>query len=192
MLPAPLSSSGTASCSETFQSPQAQSISATYSGDSNTFTSSGEATATVTKAATSTALSSSPVSPSFGQALTYTATVLLDAPATDGPAPTGTISFTEGTAIVCADVPVSKTAPYTATCSQSYLPPGSETVTATYSGDTNTLTSSGQAVLAVSTATTSTSVSASPASPTFGQAVTLTAEVAPGAPPARGRPPAGP
>ena len=164
---APLSASGTASCSETFQSPQAQSISATYSGDSNTFTSSGEATATVTKAATSTALSSSPVSPSFGQALTYTATVLLDAPATDGPAPTGTISFTEGTATVCADVPVSKTAPYTATCSQSYLPPGSETVTATYSGDTNTLTSSGQAVLAVSTATTSTSVSASPVSPTL-------------------------
>ena len=53
-------------------------------------------------------------------------------------------------------------------------------MTATYSGDTNTLTSSGQAVLAVSMATTSTSVSASPASPTFGQAVTLIAEVAPG------------
>ena len=101
---APLSATGTASCSETFESPQAQSISATYSGDSNTFASSGEATATVTKAATSTALSSSPVSPSFGQALTYTATVLLDAPATDGPAPTGTVSFTEGTATVCADV----------------------------------------------------------------------------------------
>ena len=53
-------------------------------------------------------------------------------------------------------------------------------MTATYSGDTNTLTSSGQAVLAVSMATTSISVSASPGSPTFGQAVTLIAGVAPG------------
>ena len=104
MLPRPLSASGTASCSETFQSPQVQAISATYSGDFNTFTSSGEATATVAEATTSTTLSASPASPSFGQPITYTATVLLDAPATDGPAPTGTVSFTEGTATVCADV----------------------------------------------------------------------------------------
>src|SRR5262249_8971913 len=85
-------------------------------------------TQTVSKIATTTAVTS-PANPSItGAAVTYTATV---SPVPDG----GTVAFTDGTTPVpgCGAQPVTSTG--TATCQATYTSPGSHTITAAYSGD---------------------------------------------------------
>ncbi len=102
-------------------------------------------TIVVRSATTTTAVTASPAVAPVGQTVSYTARVNDGS----GPAPTGTVTFTEGPATVCANVALSATAPYKAVCSASYTSTGRESVTATYNGDAATLASSGSAVVDV-------------------------------------------
>ena len=56
-----------------------------------------------------------------GQPVAYTASVSVEAPDTTGP-PTGTVTFTNGTATVCSSVPLSSSG--TATCAQTFSSTG--------------------------------------------------------------------
>ena len=185
----PLSSSGTATCAQTYSSTGAETTTATYSGDPNTLGSAGQAAVSINPASSSTSLSASTTTPVVGQPVTYTASVVVEAPDTNGPSPTGTVTFTNGTATICSSVPLSSSG--TATCAQTYSSTGAETLSATYSGDANTLGSPGSATVTVGQAATSTSLSASPGSASFGQVVTLTAQVAASAPSTAGPLPSG-
>ncbi len=115
-------------------------IKATYNGD-NTFSSSTaqsltQNVASVIQASTTTLASS--VNPStFGQAVTFTATVTPDARSTD--TPTGTVTFEEGTTVL-------GTAPLNdgvATFAISTLAVGSHSIAAVYSGDADFATAIG-------------------------------------------------
>jgi hypothetical protein len=181
----------TATCSQTYRGPGAQMMQAQYSGDTATLHSQGQAGVSVSKASSNTSVSASTSTPVVGQPVTYTATVTVTAPDTNGPAPTGKVTFTNGTTTVCSAVVLSTSTPYTASCSDSYQAPGNETMTATYNGDTATLTSSGQAAVPVAQAASSTSVSASTSVPVVGQPVTYTATVTVTAPDTNGPAPTG-
>ena len=113
----------------------------------------------------------------FGQNVTFTATVT----GVNGTAPTSTVQFAytpSGGMSTPIGMPVTLDMMGKATVSTSTLPAGTDTITATYSGDGNYLTSSGAVTQSVSKASTTTSVTAMPTTSTFGQSVTLTATVA--------------
>ena len=183
-----LTATASAVCTQTYVSPGQQTVKATYSGDANTVGSYGQAAVVVGQASTTTSLTAT-ASPVVGQPVTYTASVAVEPADTSGPSITGTVTFTSGTTTLCSDVTLSSTG--SATCGQTYMAPGLEGVTATYSGDPNTLGSSAQTSVTVGRAATSASLSASPGSPSFGQAVTLTAQVAASAPSTAGPAPTG-
>ena len=66
----------------------------------------------------------------FGQKVTFTATI--------APADGGTITFTNGAAVLCAAVPLTHAggSTYKAKCATTALPAGFSTITAAYPGDT--------------------------------------------------------
>jgi autotransporter-associated beta strand protein len=131
-----------------------------------------------------TVTAATPASPStFGQAVTFTATVT---PSFGSVEPTGQVTFMDGSTVLgsgpLADAGGTATATFTTTAAQ--LAGGTHTITAVYnpSGDPNYLTStSGSFTFVVNAAATTTAITqATPASPsTFGQSVTFTATVAP-------------
>ena len=128
----------------------------------------------VTPIATTTALTSSPGSATFGTPVTFTATIT---PANTGSAqPTGTVAFFDGSTLLGGGTVSNDVATFTTTA----LLAGTSSVTATYGGDTNYAASTSPAVSVTTTqATTTTAVSFSPASPVLGQDVTLTATITP-------------
>jgi hypothetical protein len=168
--PVPLSS-GKASYSTSSLSVGTHSIMATYSGDTNNGNSTSSVlTQTVNKAITVTTLSSSPNPSRFSQQVNFTATV---SPSTA----TGTVTFTiDGTAQ--SPVPLSSGK---ASYSTSSLSVGTHSIMATYSGDTNDVSStsptSTQTVTKVIITTTTLISSSNPS--TFGTSVTFTATVSP-------------
>jgi ELWxxDGT repeat protein len=87
-------SSGQASFSTASLSVGSHTITASYSGSGNFLASGASRAVAVSKAATSTALTSSPNPSVFGQAVIFTATVRAVAPS--GGTPTGTVDFEEG------------------------------------------------------------------------------------------------
>ena len=118
----------------------AQSITATYSGDGfyNTVTTSPPASVGVTRATTATSLGTSGTPAAFGAPVTFTATVT---PAS-GSGPTGTVTFTDGSATLGTS-PVSTSAGVTtATFTTSALSAGTHAISATYNGDGNFMSSS--------------------------------------------------
>ncbi len=128
--------SGSATLSVTSLGVGAHTITAQYSGDANyaTDTSTGVAV-TVSQASSATAITSS-ANPSFaGQSVTMTASVT-----GTGPTPTGNVIFTSGSTTLGTVALNGGTAAYTTT---SLTSPGTQTITATYSGDANTQASSG-------------------------------------------------
>ncbi len=158
------------------------SISATYSGDTGFATSNGTLSGgqTVNAADTTTSVGSS-VSPStFGQSVTFTATV----DPSDGGGTVGFFADGSNTAISgCSANALSLVSgsTYHATCTTSGLSVGDHAISATYSGDSNFTGSTGslssnQIVNAAGTTTTVTS-SINPSTP--GQAVTFTATISP-------------
>ena len=181
-----------ATCSQAYAASGDETVTATYSGDSNTLGSSGQASVSIQKAPSNTSLSASTSAPVVGQPVTYSATVSTNA-ADDlnSPAPTGTVTFTNGAIAVCSDVALSTTAPYTATCSHTYTGPGFEMITASYSGDDASIASQAQAGVSVTKASSSTSITASAAAPVVGQPVTYTASVAVAPPDTKGPAPTG-
>ncbi|MGA3214027.1 MAG: Ig-like domain repeat protein [Terriglobales bacterium] len=133
-----LSSSLTATCATSSLAAGSDAIVATYSGDANYAPSSG-ALLQVVAAASATTVTSS-LNPSMvGQSVTLTATVTPAGP----PTPTGTVDFTSlGTTITgCSGVTLSSSR--TATCTTSTLPVGTDAIVASYSGDSNYLSSMG-------------------------------------------------
>ena len=153
------------------------SITAVYSGNATFDTSSSAATTeTVTPIATATTLVAAPVPGIVGQPVTLTATV--------APAPTGgtlgTVSFYSGTTLLgVGTVNVSGVA----TLTSSSLPLGNNTLTAIYSGNafsgTSTSVAVMEAVVPVGLTSTTTTLTYSPIPAVDGQSETFTVTIAP-------------
>lgn len=146
------------------------SITASYGGDSNfgSSTSSPALVQTVNQAASATTVSSSSPNPStFGQSVTFLATV-------SGSGATGAVTFEDGTATL-GTVTVSGGG---ASFTTSSLSAGAHSIRAIYSGDSNFLGST-SAVLTqtVNPGTTSTTLGSSPNPSLSGQSVLFTATV---------------
>jgi len=187
-LTAQLYGSGQAKISIATLSVGPHTITASYSGDSN-FTASATTaplTQTVNQAATKTTVASSVNPSSFGQSVTFTATVSDASPGSG--VPTGSVNFYLDGSTTPLD-----TAPLTAgsaSFTTSTLAVGSHTITAKYTGDSNfmaTLTTAPLPTVTqkVNQAATKTTVSP-PSSTAHGQPVTLTATVTPITPVAPG------
>jgi large repetitive protein len=181
-----LSASGTATLTTTTLAPgmpsATHSITATYTGTANSGNAnSNYGTSTsqpfsqvVTQNTPKVVLSSSSSgNPSIaGTFVTLTAAVNGTA---GTPTPTGTVTFSSnGTPLSTVAVNASGQA----TLMLSNLPAGSDSIVATYSGDTDNIGAPSQnLVQVVNKATTSVIVTASPASPIFGAPITLTANL---------------
>src|SRR5712692_5387718 len=160
-------SSGQATCTTTSLSGGAHNtITAVYSGDGNFSTStSANLSQTVSKAPTTTAVTSS-VNPSLsGQSVTFTATISVTAPGSG--TPTGTVQFKNGASNLGTAQNVSTTnGVTTATFNTSALAVGSYSITAVYSSDTNFGASTSSALTQMIDAL---PVITSPSSTTFGE-----------------------
>ena len=133
----------------------------------------GTATATlslaVAKGTAAVSATAKPSSTTFGDAVTYSATV-----SGGGAAPGGTVTFTTGTVALCHGTISSGKV----TCTASSAPGGTDTITATYGGDANYLSAHSTTSLTVAKAsTTTTEVGADPSSTTTGTSVTYSATV---------------
>jgi YVTN family beta-propeller protein len=127
---------------------------------------------------TTTALTFNPAAPTFGQAVTMTATVSVSVP---NALAFGTVTFNDGTTTL-GTVSLRRigTDPFTTaqfTTSTTALASGSHTISAIYSGDTANDPSSVSVPLTVSPAATTTTLSSSPNPSTSGASVTFTARV---------------
>jgi hypothetical protein len=148
-------------------------ITAVYSGDGDVSTSTSPGLSEVTKAATTTTTLTSSVNPSsYGQSITFKATV---APAFGGTAG-GTVTFKHGGTVLGT----STLSGGVATLAISNFGVGTFTITAVYNGSTDYLTSTSNAVSqTVKKAATSTTVSSSLNPAAAGAKVTFTAKVTP-------------
>ena len=147
------------------------SITAVYSGDSSfASSSSSNLSQSVTKATTSVALTSSLNPAVIGQSVTFTATVT----GAFGGASTGTITFKQGTKVLNTATLSANSAIFTT----STLAVGSDSITASYSGDTNFLGSISNTLSEIIKKIATTTKVLSSANPSVaGQIVTFTAAV---------------
>jgi subtilisin-like proprotein convertase family protein len=124
-----------------------------------------------TAAPTTTALTSSPNPSTFGQPVTFTATV------TSGGSPVtaGTVNFTEGSTTLASTVTVNASGQ--AIFTTSTLTVGTHPITATYNGTTAFQTSTSPTLNHTVRAVTTTALASTPNPSTFGQPVTFTASV---------------
>jgi autotransporter-associated beta strand protein len=165
-----LNSSGVATLETSSLPTAANSITATYSGDETFGTSTSAATTvTVAQASTTTTLTASPNPSVLGQVVLLTADVAAEAPGAG--TPTGTVEFSIGSTDLGSVVLTNGIALFPTAS----IPVGTNTLTATYSGDTNFQTGSGTATQQVTAGTVSVAVSASNTNPFLNQPVTLTA-----------------
>lgn len=113
------------------------SITARYSGDANYSADSSAAVAVTVNPATSATAAMSSANPSFaGQSVTLTANVT-----SNGPTPTGNVTFTSGSTTLGTIALTGGTAAYT---TSSFDTAGTQMITASYTGDANTQASSAQ------------------------------------------------
>ncbi|MBO9520057.1 MAG: Ig-like domain repeat protein [Nocardioidaceae bacterium] len=176
--PVPVAVDGTAE-SPTVSSPEPGDhlVIAAFSSEA-AYAASGEAlTQTVAAAPVTVDLTSSDADSDYGQGVTFHATVTSDQTGTGTPG--GFVQFrVDGVALgnaVEVDEDGEATSPSVAT-----LTPGTHTVTALYSGDAHFLPGTDQLSQGVGKIATTTTLAASSTSPTYGDAVTLTATVTPG------------
>ena len=153
-------------------------ITANYSGDTNFINSSGNTSQTVNQAATTTALTANSNGSVVGQAVTFTASVSVNAPGMG--TPTGSVSFVDNN----GNVFDTETLVYGHATSSgiSTLAVGSDTIAAVYNGDSNFTSSSGSTSQTVNEAATSTSLASNANPAVFGQTITFTASVSVNAP----------
>ena len=156
-------------------------ITASYLGDANYTASNSKAVSQQVVRAGSqvTSVVSSAPSSSFGQAVTFTATVAAVAPGAGTPG--GTLTFKIGntflgTATLVGSSGGVTTYSYTTTANQLQVG-ANQVVTANYNGDSNFTASSGTTLQTVNTITSGTSVTSSVNPSTYGQAVTFKAIV---------------
>ncbi|MGD0792207.1 MAG: Ig-like domain repeat protein [Terriglobales bacterium] len=150
------------------------SITATYNGSTSFDGSTSAPVNQVVRVATTTTLSSSPNPSTYGQAVTFTATVTstLGTPPPDGE----TISFMKGTTVLGTGTLSGGSASFTT----STLPVGTNAIKAVYGGDSNFPGSTSKAVSqVVDKATTTTTLTSSLNPSNFRQSVTFTASVTP-------------
>jgi hypothetical protein len=171
----------TATCTTSFTavgSAGANTIAAVYSGDPNYATSTSLSVGqTVNQSATSVLLAANPTNPTLNQQVVFTATVMIPSGATT--APTGTVTFTDDNTPIaaCGTNGVVTVAASTATCTVASLTATGHTIVATYSGDSNYLTSFGNLGISLNGLSTTTTISAAPNPSTVNQAVTFTVNV---------------
>jgi hypothetical protein len=151
------------------------SITASYSGDSNFTGSTSNTVSQVVNKATTSLVSS--INPSVqGKSVTFTAVV-----SSLAGTPTGKVQFLNGTKVLATLTLTSGSAKYTT----SKLPPGSNSITAVYEGDSNNSGSTSAPVNQFVIAKTTTTLTSSPNPSAYGQTVVFTATVGSsiGAPP---------
>jgi hypothetical protein len=159
---------GTAAYSTSALSAGTHSIKARYSGDALLAPSSGSVTQAVLKYTTTTTLRSSPNPSSYGQPVTLTATVI-----SAGPAPTGTVTFRNGSVILGSRT---LNAGGIATLTTTKIPVGTDALTATYNGDASNSKSVSAAITqTVSQAAISMVLTSTPNPSAFGESVKFTA-----------------
>ncbi len=176
---AALSATGTATCSYAFTSASSYTVAAAYTATGANFTSSSstsatDQTVTVSSANTGISVASSTSGSSVvNQPVTFTST--FTRPSGSG-APTGNVTFFDGTTQLCSPVAVSATN----TCVLSTgLALGSHSITVKYAGDANFNSSTSTAVAQTVTAqSTTTTAATSTATPVVNQSFSLTATVA--------------
>ena len=156
-------------------------ISARYfSADPNFVTSTSDPVEhVVNKAATRTTVESSSPTSVFGQPVTFTATVSVQAPGAGSPS--GTVTFTDGSTVL-GTAPVDSSTGEVASITTAVLTVGQHAVVATYDGDDSFLGSTGSAPQKVNRAQTSLVVDSSVNPAQSGQSVRFTATVSPVAP----------
>jgi hypothetical protein len=110
------------------------------------------------KATTTTSASVNPVSTTFGKSVTYSATV-----SAGGGTPTGNVTFADGSTTLCT---TGNLQGGSGSCAATNAPVGTDTITATYSGDSTFNGSSGSATLVVTAAPTSPPPPSTPTTPT--------------------------
>ena len=169
--PVALDGSGQATLSTAALAPGSRTIGASYSGDTNYVASNDSLTQTVDQIDTTTALASSANPSNVGASVTFTATVAANS---GGGTPTGTITFTiDGT----PQTPVALDGSGQATLSTAALAPGSRTIGASYSGDTNYVASNDSLTQTVDQIATTTALVSSANPSSIGDSVTFTATV---------------
>jgi DNA-binding beta-propeller fold protein YncE len=151
------------SCTTSVSTTGFQTVTATYSGDTNNCGGSTTFSLNVRSLTTTTA-SASPNPVSEGQPVTLSATV-----ASSGPTPTGSVTFSIGSTQLCTPT----LSGGTGSCISSNIPAGTQTITATYSGDANNCPSSTTFTVVV----TSIIGTSSPDPSCAGESVTLSATV---------------
>ncbi len=163
-------------CAETYGPNTTHDVVATYSGDVNDAASQGSLSETIGQVPTQTSMASSSPTSTYGQGVSFTATV---APGSGSIDPTGTVTFYDETTPL-GSAPLSPAdGVATATFTSSSLTAGSHWVTADYNGDANFSTSSSPAPirLSVAEAMTSVTLASSAAETAVGDVVTLTATI---------------
>lgn len=176
----PVSLSGGQATSETLTdlNPGDYAITAIYSGDTDYLTSTATSSQEVGQAATTTSLVASPSPSTSTQAVTLTATVSVVAPG-DGTA-TGTVDFYNGPYLIGSAL---LNGAGQASITTSSLPIGTDSLSASYVGDSDFVASQSTAVpQTVGVIPTTSSLANSPSASIYGQAVALTATVAPQSP----------
>jgi hypothetical protein len=164
-----LTAGGVASFTTSSLSAKTHTIKATYAGDATFKTSSGTVTQVVALYPTSTTVTSVPNSATFGQTVQLSATVSSSAPGGS----IGTVKFLNGT----TNLGTATLSGGVATLSTAKLPAGTLTITADYSGDAQSATSSGATSQTVNPATTTTTLVSLKNPSTAGQTVKFTATV---------------
>lgn len=159
-------------CSLVLTSAGAKTINAAYAGDGNFNPSQDNEAHTVSKAATTTTITSDLPDPSgSGEAVTVNFTVVANAPGSG--TPTGNVTVSDGTVSCQASVA-------TGTCQLTPTTVGAKTLTATYPGDANNLSSSDTELHDVTTGSTTTAItSTTPGPSVVGQPVTIQYTVTP-------------
>src|SRR5439155_5313115 len=161
-------STGQASVTTSSLSVGTHTIKARYNPDSNYQGSHESVSHTVNKSPTTSTLSASANSITYGDSVTFTDTV---APS----AATGTVSFDDQFGLI-ATGSVPGSSPNQTSRSLTSLSAGTHSVSATYGGDSTYAVSTSNTVsVSVAPANTTTALSASPDSTVFGQQVTFTA-----------------
>jgi len=175
-----LNASGQAQCPVSTLAAGVHAISVSYSGSPNFAVSSGAVSQNVQRSGTTTAVASSLNPSTFGQSVTFTASVSSVAPGVG--TPTGVISFSDGSTPIAACQNVSLNATGQAQCVLSTVAIGTRTINAGFAGSANFLASAGSLAQVVTPATSTMAVSSSLNPSIFGQAVTFTATVGSGQP----------
>lgn len=178
----PTLSSGTATCSTTWTSAGARSITAAYAGSAPYAPSSSPVVGqAVNAAATVTSVVSSTDPSVVGQPVTITASVSSVAPG--GGVPAGSVTFKDGSASLACGAGSQALSSGTATCVVAFTSAGARSITAVFAGSTSYQASTSSSVSqGVNAASTTTRLTTSSASVPSGQSVTFTATVAPVAP----------